>query len=106
MRPFGRLLRSQHGPGALRQLAPVETVDHLTDRCVGEEVRAEVREVLLGGCQGGGAYGYPVVDVRVHLLSLELGDAGDPLVCAGAAASAAQWTSPPRAATASASCPR
>ncbi len=49
----------------------------------------ELEQTLLTGCEAGGAFGYPVVDVRVRLTGLELGDSADPGVPAGAAVSMA-----------------
>jgi elongation factor G len=73
----------------LRQVMPVEIEDHLSGPQVTEALRQEIREVVIGGCEGGGAYGYPVVDVRVHLLEIEVGEAPEPALPVGAAAAAA-----------------
>jgi elongation factor G len=72
----------------LRQVAPVEVEDALPAGTPAE-LRREAREVVLGGCEGGGAYGYPVVDARIHLLGLEVDEAPDPSLPVGAAAAAA-----------------
>ncbi len=53
------------------------------------ELAREAEEILRTGCEGAGLYGYPVVDVRVRLERLELGDAPDPLLPLGASLSMA-----------------
>jgi elongation factor G len=49
----------------------------------------EVISLLRNSCEAGGSFGYPVVDARVSVVSLEIGDAPDPRVPIGAALSMA-----------------
>ena len=51
-------------------------------------MRQEIIEILASGCQAG-TWGYPVVDVRVRLDELQVGEAPDPLVPISAALSMA-----------------
>jgi len=52
-------------------------------------LQAEAIDILRSGLEAGGAYGYPVVDVKATLESVHLGDAPDPLLPLGASLSTA-----------------
>lgn len=47
-------------------------------------LQREIIEVVSAACEAGGAYGYPVVDVRVTVHDVDTGEAPDPLIPLGA----------------------
>ncbi|MDQ7088141.1 MAG: TetM/TetW/TetO/TetS family tetracycline resistance ribosomal protection protein, partial [Acidobacteriota bacterium] len=78
----------QRPPGD-RTLVPVEVDLGSATLGMSPSQVHELEQTLLSGCGAGGAFGYPVVDVRVRLTRLEVGEAADPGVPAGAAVSMA-----------------
>ncbi len=72
-----------------RSLPPVEVDLGSFASLLPGELAREAEEILRTGCEGAGLYGYPVVDARVRLERLELGDAPDPLLPLGASLSLA-----------------
>ncbi|UCF66444.1 MAG: elongation factor G [Acidobacteriota bacterium] len=72
-----------------RTLAPVDVELAGAGTLLAAQMRREAVEVLRSACEAGGSFGYPVIDVKVRLESLELADAPDPLVPLGAALSLA-----------------
>ncbi|GAB4373737.1 MAG: elongation factor G [Acidobacteriota bacterium] len=62
-----------------RSLPPVEIAESPALATFPPAMRQEIAEILASGCESG-AWGYPVVDVRVRVDDLEVGDAPDPLV--------------------------
>ncbi len=72
-----------------RSLPPVEVDLGSFAMLLPGELAQEAEEILRTGCEGAGLYGYPVVDVKVRLERLELGDAPDPLLPLGASLSMA-----------------
>jgi elongation factor G len=71
-----------------RSVPPVE-VDVSACRDLTPPQLEEVTALLRNGCEAGGSFGYPVVDVRASVVSLEVEDAPDPMVPIGAALSMA-----------------
>ncbi|MBP7147050.1 MAG: elongation factor G [Acidobacteria bacterium] len=53
------------------------------------QLQREALELLTANCDGGGPSGYSLVDVRVQLDAIEIGDAQDPMVPLGASVSLA-----------------
>lgn len=70
-------------PGERAQ-APVEVTLGGSALQLPPPLQRETVEILRSGCEAGGAYGYPVVDVRITVESIEIGDAPDPMVPLGA----------------------
>ncbi len=72
-----------------RSLPPleIEVGEHLS--FLTPEQQAEMLDLLKTGCEAGGSFGYPVVDVKVNVISLELGETADPTIPTGAALSLA-----------------
>lgn len=72
-----------------RSLPPleIEVGEHLS--FLSSEQQAEMLDLLRTGCEAGGSFGYPVVDVKVSVVSLELGETTDPTIPTGAALSLA-----------------
>ena len=68
-----------------RSLPPIEVDLGSSAAAFPEALREEVVDLLRTGCEAGGSYGYPVVDVRVSVDSLEIGETPDPSIPAGAA---------------------
>ncbi len=62
-----------------RGLPPVEVELTGTASMLSPALQREVRETVLGGCTAGGAYGYPVVDIKVRVTSVQIGEPPDPL---------------------------
>jgi len=60
-----------------------------TARSLPAALQAEAADIVRTGLEAGGAYGYPVVDVRATIEAVDLGDAPDPLLPLGAALSGA-----------------
>ncbi len=75
--------------GGDRSVPPVEIDLGTAASFLSPELRAEIVDVIRSGCEGGGSYGYPVVDIRVRLDKLEIGEAPDPIIPLGAAVSLA-----------------
>jgi elongation factor G len=71
-----------------RSVPPVE-VDAQACAHLPADQLEEVESLLRNSCEAGGSFGYPVVDVRVSVVSLQVGDAPDPRVPIGAALSMA-----------------
>lgn len=67
-----------------RLLAPIEVDLGTAAASFGEPMAAEIRDTLVSGCSAG-SVGYPVIDARVTLLSLEVGETADPRLPIGAA---------------------
>jgi elongation factor G len=76
-------------PPGDRSLPPVEVDAARAGVGLPPDLLREIVDVLESSCGAGGAYGYPVVDVRVRLITLRIGEAPDPSVAAGAALSLA-----------------
>ena len=68
-----------------RSLPPIEVDLGSSTAALPEALREEIVDLLRTGCEAGGSYGYPVVDVRVSVDSLEIGETADPSIPAGAA---------------------
>jgi len=68
---------------------PVEVELTGNARLLPPALQAEAIDILRSGLEAGGAYGYPVVDVKATLESIQLGDAADPLLPLGASISTA-----------------
>jgi elongation factor G len=67
-----------------RAATPVEVALGSNALTLPPALQKEALEILRSGCEAGGAYGYPVVDVRIIAEEIALGDAPDPLVPLGA----------------------
>ena len=68
---------------------PVEIELAGSARMLSPGLQAEAADILRSGLEAGGAYGYPVVDVKATLEAVDLGDAPDPLLPLGASISTA-----------------
>ncbi|NJN64098.1 MAG: elongation factor G [Acidobacteria bacterium] len=66
-----------------RVLAPVEIVLGGPILAFSEAVRAEISDIALSAC-GSGSIGYPVIDARVRVMELEIGETPDPRLPIGA----------------------
>ncbi len=69
--------------------APVEVEMAGSAKLLPAPLQAEAADILRSGLEAGGAYGYPVVDVKATLEAVQLGDAADPLLPLGASISTA-----------------
>ncbi|MFN7965820.1 MAG: elongation factor G [Acidobacteriota bacterium] len=67
-----------------RTAVAVETKLLGTASMLTPQLQREAHDILRSGCEAGGSYGYPVVDVEVVAEDLSLGDAPDLLVPLGA----------------------
>ncbi|RMG45380.1 MAG: elongation factor G [Acidobacteria bacterium] len=76
-------------PPGDRSLPPVEVDLGSHAALLPPALREEAADTLRSACEAGGAHGFPVIDVRVTLTALELGDAPEPSVPLGAALSLA-----------------
>ncbi len=72
-----------------RSLPPVEVDSGTSLEFLPQEIQSEAVEIVKSSCSAGGTYGYPVVDVRVSIVSVRLGDAPDPMIPLGAVLSLA-----------------
>lgn len=59
---------------------PVEIDLSKIARQLSPAMAREAQEILLSGCNSGGAHGYPVVDIKVNVLEFRHNDPPDPLV--------------------------
>ncbi len=61
-------------------LPPVEVELQGSARTLPPVLQREAVEMVQNGCAAGGSYGYPVVDVRVRVTEVALGEPPDPMV--------------------------
>jgi elongation factor G len=67
-------------PAGDRSLPAVEVDISRASKLLPPALQREAHEILLQGCNSGGAHGYPVVDVKVRILDVRHNDPPDPLV--------------------------
>jgi elongation factor G len=61
-------------------LPPFEAEIDGQARSLPEELQKETLETIASACVSGGANGYPVVDVKIRVLEIDLGEAPDPSI--------------------------
>jgi elongation factor G len=67
-------------PAGDRSLPPVEVDVSRISKVLTAALEREAQEILMRGCNSGGAHGYPVVDVKVNVLEFRHNDPPDPSV--------------------------
>jgi elongation factor G len=63
-----------------RSLPPVEVDLSRISKVLSSSLEREAQDILLRGCNSGGAHGYPVVDVKICVLDFRHNDPPDPTV--------------------------
>jgi elongation factor G len=63
-----------------RSLPPVEVDLSRISKVLTSSLEREAQDILLRGCNSGGAHGYPVVDVKICVLDFRHNDPPDPMV--------------------------
>lgn len=63
-----------------RSLPPVDVALAGSALSLPPALQREAHEIIANGCSAGGPYGYPVVDVRVRVEDVSLGEPPDPMV--------------------------
>jgi elongation factor G len=63
-----------------RSLPPVEVDLSRISKVLTSSLEREAQDILLRGCNSGGAHGYPVVDVKISVLEFRHNDPPDPTV--------------------------
>ena len=95
---FARMLgQQQHyasvtvrlGPWAGQGGAKVRTVSSLSEGTLPAPLIAGLLDTLRTAAEGGGLYGYPVVDVEITLIGAKVGDQGQPEIALNSAATLA-----------------
>jgi elongation factor G len=61
-------------------LPPFEAEIDGQARSLPEDLQKETLETIASACVSGGANGYPVVDVKIRVLEIDLGEAPDPSI--------------------------
>jgi len=67
-------------PSGDRSLPPVEVDVSRISKQLTASLEREAEDILLRGCDSGGAHGYPIVDVKVNVLEFRHNDPPDPAV--------------------------